>query len=465
MLDIEIDIIDAGAKVPGTELYPWQMRRENPGWTAPPDHPRVQAAALPQDRSSVADHLAGVFKNAPSGTHAQAIQFLGRETMLDLRPRNRSWNPDTFLYDGDELPLDRSTGSIFLNTVHHCFAKHYPLGIRPEALMYMVLHEVGVTVKQNPGDYRHLFASAPDKQNIHVRVDELDIMDPGSPWHLGVERIREVLAKKIPSDLAGRCLPRFTTDDLGSTTAQAIAFMDAASPYYSYVVATCCGIPRIRMFGELEDYDRLLAACENLAPLFEKHLGAYFENLLPVLRKIRAQVSGEEPIDQAFWSSIYNHYSGSGTDDMDGWITAFVNYEAHAGAFSRKREELFDWKKHMKDCAGSWGRGICRDVMPAHLSCVPFLWQYAKDHPERPYKQEGGVVFDCRLVGGFLGVEDVDGYATPLLSYAVLRGGELRQAREGDGPDQLVTVERDGEDPVTFRRGFLRGSPSLTGQT
>lgn len=473
MTDIKIDIIDMRAKVPGTDLYPWQMREKNPGWEPGPDHPRIQAAALPSRRSSTADHVNHVFKTAtrkrqpgsydPLPTTNPTIQFLGRKTMLDLRRWGPGWNEATRKNDGPEQCGGGNTGSLFLNTVHYCFADHYPLGIRPEALMYMVTHEVGVTVKQHPDSYRSLFTTSAEKQLISVQVDELDIDDPESPWHLGVQRIREVLDQKVPSDLMRHCLPGFTTDNLESSTAQVIAFMDAASPYYDYLMRTCCGIPKIRLFGEPEDYRRLLSACEKLAGYFQEHLGTYFEHLLPVLRKILAQVDGTELLDQDFWSSIYNHYSGSGTDDMDGWITAFVNYEFHGGKFVQKDAELFDWKQHMKDCQGKWGSGIARDVMPTHLSCVPFLWQYAKDHPGRAYKQEGGVVFDCRLVGGFLGVEDIDGYATPVLSYAVLRGDELEQQRKGEGPDQQVVVQRDGGDPVSFARGNLTSALDNSG--
>lgn len=466
-MDIDVTIINRRAKVPGTDLYVWQYLEQNPGWTPGPEL-RVKPEPLPTRTFDTSELLNQVFKTAvgnrekgdynPLPTANPIIQFLGRKQAVDLRRWRPKGNWDTKLqrYTGPDQPHGKVSGSLFLNTVHYCFSDHYPLGIRPEVLMYMVLHEVGVTVKQNPNDYRDLFTTSEGKELIRVQVDELDLDNLDSPWHLGVERINAMLKKKVPSEIMAECLPGFSTDNLESTTASMIAFMDAASPYYDYLVRTCCGIPKIRMFGEAKDYRRLLESCQKLASRFEKHLGLYFKYLIPVLEKILAQVSGAEPHDNDFWSSIYNHYSGSGRDDMDGWITAFVNYEYHGGKFYQKKESLFDWKTNLSD-EKRYGEGINRDVMPSHLSCVPFLWQYAKDHVGRQYKQEGGVVFDCRLVGGLLGIENVDGFATPVLSYAVLRGAELKQDRKGEGPDQDITVQAEGQDPVKFKRGHLEG--------
>jgi len=64
-----------------------------------------------------------------------------------------------------------------------------------------------------------------------------------------------------------------------------VAFMDATSPYFAYRCSTCCGIPKIRLLGTSEDYRKLNLAAIELAKLFDKHLGKYFDFLLPVLAK------------------------------------------------------------------------------------------------------------------------------------------------------------------------------------
>ncbi len=414
MKDIHVDIIDRSAKDPISGRHVWELERENRAWKPCAEHPRVQAKTLPVNTFAVSALVNGVFKTAtaerkqddysPLPTKDPKIQFLARKTALDFREYSEKGQPFEQL----------SSASLFLNTVHNCFAGHYPLGIRPEALMYMVLHEVGICVKQNPDEYRDLFTTSAEKKAICVDVNELDIDNPESPWHLGVARIYSQLKEEVPTGVLTWMLPGFTTDDLESSTASMIAIMDAASPYFDYLMRTMCGISSIRLFGEAEDYKKILVACGQLSERFSKHLGMYFQHLLPVLAKIYAQVSEAEPHDNDFWSSIYNHYSGSGTDDMDGWITAFVNYTCFGGNYRPKTEALYDWSANLEMNKGKWGRGIPRDVLPSHLSAVPFQWQYYSDR------------YDCRLVGGFLGVDDIDGFATPVLSYAVLRDEKSR---------------------------------------
>lgn len=398
----------------------------------------------------------------PLPTVNPVVQAVGRARSVDLRK----------YHDGKAYG---PSSSLFLNTVHNCFACHHALGIRPECLMWMVLHEVGVCVKQNADAYRDLFTDSEEKKLVDVQVNGLDVHDFDQPevWATGIERLNDGLRKSMPSDLMGHLLPPISTHDLDSETASMVAVLDAASPYYDYLMRTDCGIPAIRLFGEPEDYDRIVAACEALAERFAAHLGEYFAYLLPVLREVADTAAGRKEVDNDFWSSIYNHYSGSGTNDMDGWITAFVNYTFTNGAYHAKDSRLYDWKANLARNAGrSFGRGINRAEIPNHLSCVPFTWNYGKDHSHqtegefagRNFKLDNdgnGANFDCRLVGGFLAVDDVDGFATPALSYAVLRGKEMATTVNADG---TWTAQAEGQTPITAVQRSMYANESPDGR-
>ncbi len=370
------------------------------------------------------------------------IQAVGSGKSLDLRAYNtHEWNSQTRTREpvpfNEQKCYGGSKESLFLNTVHDCFSNHYPLGIRPEALMFMVVHEIGVTVKQNAEFYRHLFTTSKEKQVIHVQVDslQLDNLDQKADWMLAIQLLHAGLSERMPSNLIDKLLPQISTHDVNSETASMVAVLDAASPFYSYVCSTCCGIPAIRLFGCAQDYDNLVTACTSLSETFSTHLSEYFKFLLPVLQEIADTASGRKPADNDFWSSIYNHYSGSGTDDADGWITAFVNYTCTGGKYVPKHKDLYDWKGNLKNNAGRWGSGIKRSTLPNHVSCVPFVWDYY------------GTPYDCRLMGGFLAIEDNDGYATPTLTWAVVRGDVAGKTVNNNG---TVTVTAEGQDAVTF---------------
>ncbi len=50
-------------------------------------------------------------------------------------------------------------------------------------------------------------------------------------------------------------------------------------------------------------------------------------------------------------------------------------------------------------------------------------------------------------MGGFLAIEDNDGYATPTLTWAVVRGDVAGKTVNNNG---TVTVTAEGQDAVTF---------------
>ncbi len=471
--------------VPGSELPIWRYREEvDPNWEPGPDYPGVVTEALPTRRGNMAaqaieENMKLLFPEA----HQPVFQLVSDPSSLDMRPYTTSewvnavWDGRAKVSDGYYKPLPPelhrpvgAAGSMFLNTVHFCFSNHHPLGIRPDALMWMVLHEVGITVRLHPEAYRYLFTDSDQKKLIDVQANEIDLsqFNQNDAWAYGIALLTRGLESKMPSELLRYMLPEISTHDLGSLTASYVAALNAATPYYDMLMRVCCGIPDIRLFGAAADYDNILEACKMLAEIFSEHLGKYFEYLIPVLQEIADTVSGRKEVDNGFWASIYNHYSGSGVDDMDGWITAFVNYKFHTGTPYPKEDHLYNWKANLEK-SKKYGRGIHREDIPCHLSAVPFVLNYAKDHSGqvegefagtnfKAANQGNGANFDCRLVGGFLSVQDVDGYATPTLGFAVIRGDELTTHVDKDG----WSVQPEGRDPIRAKKrpvhGFQNGS-------
>lgn len=289
--------------------------------------------------------------------------------------------------------------SLFFETLHLCFSAHLPFGISPEVLMYLVLHEISVTVKRNPDKYAHLFTKRTDGQKtlVHVEHDGLILGQP-SPWGEVLGLFRTDMTERIPSEVLGHALPAFSTHTEISQAASMVAFMDAASPYYVFLGSTLCGIPQIRLYGEPEDYQKLVRACSALSEFFTEDLGSYFETLLPTLRTIAEQAAGA-PIDQNFWTSIYKHHGGSGTDDMTGWASDFIHHLVDP----RHPDQVFT-----KDVVLKKRVSLPRKMIPLHLSRTDFIWDYY------------GNAMPMEFVGGVMGLENQDGILTPRLGFAVL---------------------------------------------
>ncbi len=317
-----------------------------------------------------------------------------------------------------ELGYEVKPSSLFFQAVHEAFSNHYPLALRPEVLMYLITSTVAETVRRHPEEYRHLFTTSDDKQLIEVYHDGLVRGDASSPWHEVFPMFNAGLREKTPAGIMEHMLPGFSTATPETDAASMVCFMDAASKFYDYLTHTMCGIPEIRLLGTPEDWQKLKTSASMLAEVFSKHLGLYFQYLLPVLATIAGQANGA-PQDDEFWSSIYKFESESGTDTFNGWISAFLNYiqtpevegtkytEARNGQLVQKADDLFDWKDE-GDGNRLGMKGLPSGCAPSHVSVTPFKWNYY------------GTMIEMSFAGGVLGVDSEDGYITPALSYAVL---------------------------------------------
>jgi len=316
------------------------------------------------------------------------VEFTGRKELVNL-------------WSGQYDKLNPS--SLFFQSVHQCFAEHYPLALSPEVLWFLIMHEVATTVRLNPDSYREIFTeAAKGKTDIHVRDDTLLKGSFDNDWTVALELIRGELGKLIPGDLTGTMLPKLSTSTPETETACIVGLMDAASPFYDYHVWTRCGLPRIRLLGQAEDYLKLAEGALALAPLFKEHLEAYFTHLIPVLNTLAEQAHGD-PVDLDFWKSAYKFDSGSGSDKFNGWLSTFVNYVQTDKGVVPKKDETYNWEAEYK-----WMMpGIEHNSVPSQVSAVPFTWHYYSE------------VFAMTFFAGPLGIEIIDGFVTPQLSYGV----------------------------------------------
>ncbi len=340
----------------------------------------VISQPLPTERALISEFVECI------SAHPHKIEHLGRTDMVALRS------------------VQPSPSSLLFKAVHEAFAGHHPLALRPEVLMYLITSTIAEAVKRNPEGYRHLFTSSGEKKTIEVRHDGLVRGDPTSSWQLVFPMFNTQLATYVPSAIMSHMLPEFSTATPESMAASMVSFMDAASPFYEYRVWTKCGIPEIRLLGTPDDWNQLLNEARQLACIFHNDLKAYFEHLIPVLVTLAEQANGAAQ-DDLFWTSIYKFQSWSGSDLFNGWITAFLYYIQKEKQLVVKPANLLDWNA----CGEGYAfKGFELGCVPSHVSSVPFVWNYL------------GTEIPMIFIGGVLGVDDEDGYLTPVLSYGVL---------------------------------------------
>jgi hypothetical protein len=319
--------------------------------------------------------------------------FISR-TRWDRVADKHNW----FLHYGDAVPA-----SLMLQATHEAFSQHVGLTIAPETAWYMIVHEVAICVKNSPIKYAHLFTDKPgEKQIMRIIDDSLRYGSADNDWGSTIELFRKPLHEKLSPNTANLFLPKFSTLTPESEVALILALMDSASPYYDYRVMTRCGIPAVRITGTVEDWEKVVAHAIDMAVAVPE-LQPYFTDLISVLKTIRDTVA-IGAIDPDFWCSVYKYNDQSGAPRVTGWLAAFTAYlQTKEGPVMK---EKFNWRElHKSDYYGQY-----TNTFPAHVSKIPFIWEYrvggAKDIP---------MVFSA----GVYGVEYQSEFLTPQLGFGV----------------------------------------------
>lgn len=211
------------------------------------------------------------------------------------------------------LFLDRiSSGDFFhanfLEYLRLCWGWHWGVVISPTILWHLLLAEVASVVRADPETYRHLFTTSAEKTSLIISTDSLE---------MPMDRLVTALRQHVPSNV-NLFFPSFSTDTELSIHAQMAVFADICSPFYSYSIMAC-GIPKIRIEGELEDWSKLVGAWKAIADL----LGAsdWTRSVHQTLR-----TSLERLEDASWWRDFFMiKQCGSGSGVVDGWILSLYH--------------------------------------------------------------------------------------------------------------------------------------------
>jgi hypothetical protein len=295
-----------------------------------------------------------------------------------------------------------SKASLAVQTIHECFAGHVPLSLSPELLWYFIVYEVATHVKLNPLQYSGLFNGNLGQKQVLTVQDNSLIYGEQNEWASTIALFRSPLEEHIGEKMVDLFLPKFTTSTEVTNIALLVTFMDTVSPYYDFEVDSWCGIPQIRLEGEVADWKKLVDQASTLSPLFPK-LNGYFRGLLPILSEIARSAEGSRK-NSAFWRSIYKYEDESGGPFITGWITALFAHEwIDAGP---KLKKDFGWNPAYEAPTQSFN-------FPSHISKVPFSWNYREQ------------VIPMAFAAGVFGTWHEWPYLSPRLGYGVFEMADV----------------------------------------
>src|SRR5262249_37383791 len=151
-------------------------------------------------------------------------------------------------------------------------------------------------MKDNAQRVRSHFVSAPEgKQTLTVDLNE---SDADQFAHMVDAFEEQCQANILDKEFAAWANPTFSTTTRVEKTVYAGILMASLSEYFSYVAVSRCGIPRVVIRGNREDWESILLRIDKLKRDFG--LKSWANQLTHVVEKIIQTVDGKGDAD--FWN-------------------------------------------------------------------------------------------------------------------------------------------------------------------
>ena len=214
----------------------------------------------------------------------------------------------------------------FVHTVLECYNQHRALTIRPDDVWIAILTQFSCFVGGNAEALRSLFVLHDDKKELSMKVGPMD-------WGLIVQKLvknmnNQIQENVIDPELRQWIIPAFSTTNDNDRLVAGMVMMATVKEYFSFRVILICGIPRVTLEGEKDDWVYLLNRIEKLKE-FGPQTTAWYRLLHPILsRFVEAFDKPNSHKNLEFWSKVA-HYEpyGSGSTWLSGWITAFMAFD------------------------------------------------------------------------------------------------------------------------------------------
>ena len=213
----------------------------------------------------------------------------------------------------------------FVHTVLECYNQHRALTIRPDDVWIAILTQFSCFVGGNAEALRSLFVLHDGKKQLSMKVGPMD-------WGLIVQKLvknmnNQIQENVIDPELRQWIIPAFTTNDNDRLVA-GMVMMATVKEYFTFRCILYCGIPRVTLEGEKDDWVYLLNRIEKLKE-FGPQTTAWYRLLRPILSEfVEAFDKPNSRKNRKFWSKVAHYETfGSGSTSLSGWITAFMAFD------------------------------------------------------------------------------------------------------------------------------------------
>jgi Domain of unknown function (DUF4419) len=295
-----------------------------------------------------------------------------------------------------------------IDAVHVAFSQHRPLTLSPDDIWLVIAQGFGHHVAENSEALRHRLVRHQGKSQLVAKVDDLSL----ASFERAIAEFSTQIREATDPVLHETLVCDFSTTTPAIRTASEAALMDCFSSYFEYIMDCVCGIPKIKIEGSLDDWQRIRARVEVIETY---DLGWWVTRLRPILDEFVLAAGGHPTLE--FWKAIYKPEKAYGSDVATGWIADLFPYLGDAPG--RRRNPVFkhdrhDWALPVDKGVKTGGfnvKGVSPASFPSGLSSVPVQVRF-----------NDGSSSDVDLVAGFFAVEQnpSDLALSPVIGWSVV---------------------------------------------
>ncbi|KAH7324751.1 hypothetical protein B0I35DRAFT_348921 [Stachybotrys elegans] len=204
------------------------------------------------------------------------------------------------------------------------WAKHQHLVLRPDEIWFEILAQLNMYMAVHAEDLRDLFVNHEGREKIEVQRDT---------WYEAVGAFSQEIQDRVKTNwLMDWIMPGFTTSSPDDEMTATVLMMGLMQYYFEFGISITCGLPRVTLLGDREDWERLLAKLDRL-PEWGREPADYANNLRPILRRfVQTFDEPESEAIRSFWAQIvraddrFSCDSGPSEYSISGWITGFLHW-------------------------------------------------------------------------------------------------------------------------------------------
>ncbi|HLJ55152.1 MAG TPA: DUF4419 domain-containing protein [Chthonomonadaceae bacterium] len=305
---------------------------------------------------------------------------------------------------------------------HLAFSEHRPLTLSPDVIWITIAQGFAAHIRQKPEEYRSLLVRHEGKREIQVTRTDFHRGTPENPWESVVAQFAASASREM-GELADALICDFSTTGPAERTASQVVLLDILEPYYKYRLLCICGIPSITLLGTANDWRRLRAKVEHLAPF---GVDWWLKDLRPICDQFVLAADGS--VDLAHWQRIYKLRKLYGRELVNGWLGQLFPY-VHRG----QRNQLLDpavqaqileleaaEKSGNAEPFQTTGPGVSTYAFPRGISQVEFTQRFTDAAETRAMEM---------LAGPMAVVQDSETLALqPVVGWAIREAPPIEQA-------------------------------------